>query len=69
MDYNINENWLVFVKIDKIGLNQFYRFTKNWSIWFDFKKNLEKFEKNQKPEKPYDKSEKSVSVYRFPFKI
>jgi hypothetical protein len=30
--YNINENCLIFVKIDKIGLDRFLRFTKNWLV-------------------------------------
>jgi hypothetical protein len=29
MDYNINENRLVFVKTNKIGIDWFHRFTEN----------------------------------------
>jgi hypothetical protein len=45
MDYNINENRLVFVKIDKTGLDRFLRFTENRSVIVQKIQNLNVFEK------------------------
>jgi hypothetical protein len=42
MDYNIDENWLIFTKIDKIGLNRFLWFTENRMVTIQ---NFQIFEK------------------------
>jgi hypothetical protein len=47
MDYNINENRLVFVKIDKTGLDRFLRFTENRSVIVQKIQNLNVFEKRK----------------------
>jgi hypothetical protein len=68
MDYNIDENWLIFMKIDKIGSNRFLWFTENRMVTIQ---NFQIFEKNvnQKNreinQKKSDKPEKLIGLLFF----
>jgi hypothetical protein len=42
MDYNIDQNRLVFIKTGKAGPDLFYRFTENQSVQFEILKFFEK---------------------------
>jgi hypothetical protein len=47
MNYNINENRLVFVQTNKTGPDRFCRFIESWLAHFIFFEKLENFEKNE----------------------
>jgi hypothetical protein len=65
---NIDENWLIFMKIDKIGPNRFLWFTENRMVTIQ---NFQIFEKNvnQKNreinQKKSDKPEKLIGLSFF----